>query len=849
MKIRCVKNVAGTIILFMIFGSSAESQQSSGISILNRAAVVHPLDSVVIGNRHSGTIVVRDSKGREYVRLKTFPMTTFQAGGALGKQCVLLLDAGGRAIDSAAFRVEAFTGVSDGGEVGELFTRLHDGMMAAAPNGYDEVSWNGKTYRMFVSWVLDNNNTMKGMKYFSPLGGDLVDMLRQVQKPDGMIWSFVGNKMPDSSYFRTAYSSLGYFQRDGDQWFVRQPVENHVEYNYVNMIHQYWMASGDDAWMKRNLQSACRALDYSITDTLRWSRRFGLLKRPYCIDSWDFQVDDQYTPPAPLSPTMVIVPGKTKYGVFFGDNTGYYEACDQLANMLDHAGDTDKASLYRQRRKEIFERLSTLSWNGKFFTHFIEDDSTVKRDLGVDEKSQIAQGNMYSLNRGLPYEMNAAIIRTYMDLRSKLPQGSPGEWYSIYPPFERGFGRHNEKWQYMNGGVAGHAIGELARGAYENGFEDYASKTLKRLHDLVKSHDNHLYFAYTGSIPSPPPPPHYRTVDISRQTNMDLWDQGDSSTLPWMDGERSAGNDMRGLPTGDHAFHGITFHVIDPAMNQRRAVVAVSTQRKFSGETEIPVNDTASSVYLLHASSDNIPSHVAGAITFEYGDGTEVSKYLIKGKDITNWWFPILDNQTAGVAWSGPNPRSTRVGVCWTAIDNPFPQKQIRAVKFQSSLEGGMYVLIGMTLSDRQHYVPPQAVSYGGPDNWAAATGMAAIIEGLAGVSAEKAGFGEARLAPRWPSYPVDSADVSVVFPASDGYVAYRYFHLPNRKEIRLLVTGSGKMIHAHVLLPKKAAAVESVVVNDQPVHPVISGMGVSKYVDFTMPLPMVQKVTIRYQE
>ena len=62
-------------------------------------------------------------------------------------------------------------------------------------------------------------------------------------------------------------------------------------------------------------------------------------------------------------------------------------------------------------------------------------------------------------------------------------------------------------------------------------------------------------------------------------------------------------------------------------------------------------------------------------------------------------------------------------------------------------------------------------------------------------------------------------------------------------------MTGSGKMIHAHVLLPKRAAAVESVVVNDQPVHPVISGMGVSKYVDFTMPLPMVQKVTIRYQE
>ena len=34
---------------------------------------------------------------------------------------------------------------------------------------------------------------------------------------------------------------------------------------------------------------------------------------------------------------------------------------------------------------------------------------------------------------------------------------------------------HDEKWQYMNGGMAGHAIGEMARGAYENGYENYAS--------------------------------------------------------------------------------------------------------------------------------------------------------------------------------------------------------------------------------------------------------------------------------------------------------------------------------------------------------------------------------------
>ncbi|NJK87392.1 MAG: hypothetical protein HC906_16830, partial [Bacteroidales bacterium] len=148
-----------------------------------------------------------------------------------------------------------------------------------------------------------------------------------------------------------------------------------------------------------------------------------MLKRPYCIDSWDFQVEDEYTPESLLSPTMVVVPGKTKYGIFFGDNTGYLEACNQLSEMYSYAGDKDKAHKYSKRAEEIMEKLTELSWNGNYFIHFIDEDPKVKRNLGVDEKSQIAQGNMYSVNRGLSHEMNTAIINTYLKLKENLPAG------------------------------------------------------------------------------------------------------------------------------------------------------------------------------------------------------------------------------------------------------------------------------------------------------------------------------------------------------------------------------------------------------------------------------------------
>lgn len=283
---------------------------------------------------------------------------------------------------------------------------------------------------------------------------------------------------------------------------------------------------------------------------------------------------------------------------------------------------------------------------------------------------------MYSINRGLPYEINVAIINTYLKLKENLPVGSPGEWYAIYPPFKRGFGGHNELWQYMNGGIAGHAIGELAKGAYENGYENYASDIMERLYQLGKKYNNKIYFSYTGSIAPPPPPQKFRPLDIKSQVNMDLTDMGSDKSLSWMKSAKGSGNDMHGIPAGVSDFGNITFHVINPASNNRRAVMAVSTETGYPKTIKVPVNDTTSSVYLMHTVSAIGASKIAGNVTFIYEDGTNYSRYIVGDKDVCGWWFPALNTETSGVAWSGPNKISTKVGVCWAAIDNPFPTKK-----------------------------------------------------------------------------------------------------------------------------------------------------------------------------
>ena len=408
----CLRKVFFTGCLSLLISAKLFSQFSSKVFITSIAQNVKPFDKLNIVCTAAGTIVVKDGAGRAYVRMKALPTQSFLVGGAAGKQTILLMDKNEKTIGISTFILQANTAIDDGGKMTGLFDMLHKGMIAEDRKGYHEMKWKDNSYKFYVPWDLDNNNVMNGIQYFVPYGDGLTNLLRETQREDGMIWSFVAKDNDgsgSSAYFKSAYASTNFFREDKDAFFVRQPVDNHSDYNYVNMFYKHWRASGNSEWMKKTLPSAALALDYCYTDSIRWSKRFQLLKRPYCIDSWDFQVDDEYTPAAPISPTMVVVPGKTKYGVFFGDNTGYYEACNQLAEMYDSANQKDRATIYRSRGAAILQNLIKLSWNGKFFTHFIDEDPTVKRNLGVDEKAQIAQGNMYSINRGLPHQMNVNI--------------------------------------------------------------------------------------------------------------------------------------------------------------------------------------------------------------------------------------------------------------------------------------------------------------------------------------------------------------------------------------------------------------------------------------------------------
>jgi hypothetical protein len=822
---------------------------------------VQPLDTVAVLDAPGSVLSVSDGRGREYVRAPAAARFRFAAGGAAGVHTVRALDSRGRATASLEFVLEPRTRIADrGGRAGTLLDILKRSM--AADGGVESARWNGRTYRYFVSWLRDHVHTMKGMKYFEGIGAEAVDLFRESQRADGMIWDFV-NPAPDApNFYDTSYRPLGYSARIGDAQFTRMPLEADVEYLFVEGVHSAWKQNGDDAWMARQLDAAVRALEYSMKDPARWSSKYGLVKRGYTIDTWDFAVDDPTTRGLfPRWHTLLVDPARTKFGVMFGDNTGFAASCGYLAEMLGRCGRTAEAERFRILGQDVRDRLDRVAWNGAFFRHRVEEDPSVTHDLGVDESAQVSLSNAYSLNRGIRPDQAEAIVRTYRRLRDDLPPGCPGEWFGIYPPFRRGFGDHSELWQYVNGAVSPIIAGELSRGAFENGFEAYGADILDRVRRLGEKHGGRIYFSYTGAFPEPEAPA-YTPVDLSRHATMARDGKTRKGIPNWM--VTLPDDNLESLPAGRGEYGGVPFLVPDPSANGGRGAAAVSKREGFPASVEIPVNAAAASLVLLHTAGEVTHTNAAGSVTLVYGDGTEWSHYLIRYKNVFHWWYPSADPARRGwgddygaprtpplvrLAWRGANAACPNVGVHWYAFDNPHPAKRIRKIVLRAAEDGAVYALLGLTLADRPVHVRPPDISFGGPDNWAAAAVTYALVEGLAGVVDADRAFGAVRLSPRWAAAGIDSAGAVIHYPASGGYVAYDYARPASGGGVVLRLTGSGNSAACRVLLPEDAGNVSSVSVAGGAVPFAETRAGTSRYAEFAAPLPGPVEAVLRWEK
>ena len=806
-----------------------------------------PLERITLETDGTGTISVCDQDGREYFTSSAQPMVVFLAGGSLGNHIVYKKNEKGVVVETLRFKVDCETEIRNSEYYKALLEDLKFTMKCFGEE--KTARFNGKVYSFFVRWLRDHTHVLKAMKYFEDDLKSAIELYRDSQREDGMIFDNIYPRDKDLSFFEQTFRQGKYCKPTEDRLFEfrRIPVEADVEYLYVEGIYNTWRATGDDLWMSEMLDSAIKAIDYVLNSPVRWSKKYGLLKRGFTIDTWDFQ---SYLDTEKVGFIMLIDPEKTEFGIMHGDNTGLANSCVYLAKMLERVGRKEEADKYLKLSTQILERLNSISWNGRFFTHHVPENENVDRSaLGADLENQISLSNAYALNRGISREQCISIINQYLQIKNNLPHGSAGEWYTIYPPFENFNAHHSQKWEYMNGGVITIVAGELSKGAFENGYEEYGVDILKRIKALSDKHDGYLHCTYKGCIELRPHT-NFTCLPLDKYANTDFYKDLKIEDAPEL--LKGDPEDLDKRPIGEFVFRGVRFISPDPDKNEGKSCIYLSCKKgaRGLGNTTIKVGKKAKSIYMVHTMAGQSP---CGKISVIYENGERQVKYINEYKEIGRWYQPerrkFYGNALASnmeLVWHGKNDVCDRVGISAYCFDLECEDEIIDSIELEAMENNSEWYVFAITLSDQPASFYSTDVSFGIPDNWGAAAVTYALIEGLAGVNDDCAAFEQVTLSPRWVSANTDDVGITVKYPASGSYVCYNFKNNSNDGCITIEVTGSFSKMRIRCLMPENIN-VKNVVVNGRNKDFIVDKVVDSLYTVFNVE-DIVSSIDIFYE-
>ena len=421
-------------------------------------------------------------------------------------------------------------------------------------------------------WIRDHSDMMRAFRHFERDLTSAVQHFAETQAESGRIFDYY-----------TTFPEKPPSERENWTKYVRVPVEADVEYRFVKAAWLAWQASGDDVWMRRMLPRMENALAYVTSHPWYWDRERGLVKRAYTIDTWDFA----YTAGGHEWLQFQIT-DDTYWGIMHGYNSGYYEAFRIMAALWRRFGDLPRAESWDASAAALTANLNRTCWNGRFYTHFVKLTQVVIP--GVDEAAQLSLSNPMDINRGVASHAQAvSILREYQRRRDE--GRAFAEWFSIDPPFPDGiFGDPRlVAGAYCNGGIMPLAGGELARAAFDHGFEAYGADILRRYFELVSKAGATYLWYFPDGRPS--------TVEASTSPEASPTDGWGSSAMGWALTEGLAG-------------------IVDRGRGFDRALIAPRWLAAGVEEAEVAVGYECSGrgvAYLFRARGDGISLDVTAA--------------------------------------------------------------------------------------------------------------------------------------------------------------------------------------------------------------------------------------------
>ena len=346
----------------------------------------------------------------------------------------------------------------------------------------------GKILMVNKNWIRDHVHTMKGMRHWEYALKPFFDFIVDTQREDGQFYELI--KQMDDEHWKMVNEDCRVLYPDDNLSLVRLELEADIEYLVVEGAVYIYKTTGDDEWLKKVLPKLEKGINYITSDKKRWDSERGLVKRPFTIDTWDFtnSPDSSYNrrinPNEPMS-------------IMHGDNSGVYQAMNQLAWFNRRLGNDQAAKEWEKRAETLKDNMFKYLWNGKFFIHQLHINHT-----GIDDKENVrlSLSNTYDINRGITnYAQSKSIIEEYIERRNTTKFFS--EWFSIDPPYPKFLSY--EPGQYVNGAISPFTAGELAKAAFNNGFEEYGWDIITRFMKLIERDGVAYFLYYPDSTPHP----------------------------------------------------------------------------------------------------------------------------------------------------------------------------------------------------------------------------------------------------------------------------------------------------------------------------------------------------------
>ena len=345
----------------------------------------------------------------------------------------------------------------------------------------------GKVLMCNKNWIRDHVHVTKAMRHWDYNLDSFLNFIIETQREDGQFYELI--KQYDDHHWTFVNEDCYVMYPDDNLVLTRLELEADIEYLVVEGAMYLYRTTGDNEWLKRVLPKLEKGINYITSDAKRWDSERGLVKRPFTIDTWDVTHNTHLF--------NRRIEASSEMSIMHGDNSGVYQAMLQLAWFHRRLDCEEKARHWEARAEKLRGNMMKHLWNGDFFIHQLHLNHKGVDDL---ETVRLSLSNTYDINRGVTTtEQSRKIIEEYIRRREKTDCFA--EWFTIDPPYED-FNKL-EAGQYVNGAISPFTAGELAKAAFNNGYEEYGWDIISRFIRLVER-DGNIYFLYdTDSTPQP----------------------------------------------------------------------------------------------------------------------------------------------------------------------------------------------------------------------------------------------------------------------------------------------------------------------------------------------------------